>query len=312
MAESVDRIETGDIVEVHGAPEILKTLNSDGTLDNLPFMPEMVAYCGKRFRVLRKANRTCVTCMNPDLTIKMSEFINDDVYFLDGLRCSGADHGPCDRGCMIFWKAAWLRRVDDMSVTLPEDAEGVVRLRNRLAVKTEKGTYFCQSTQLLRAVNAIPKSKKISKLFEDIRSGTYGGMDAFRATVIPVLLKVAGVLKDVEPRGNLSKTPHVILNLQPGEVVEVKSLREIESTLDAQGKNRGLTFISDMKRYCGKLFKVRNRLNRAILEHKGEMIEMNGTVILEENTCTYDHTFGGCPRNEFNFWREIWLKRVNE
>ena len=50
----------GQLVEVLTAPEIAVTLDADGALDGLPFMPEMVAFCGRRMRVHRRADKTCV------------------------------------------------------------------------------------------------------------------------------------------------------------------------------------------------------------------------------------------------------------
>lgn len=44
---------------------------------------------------------------------------------------------------------------------------------------------------------------------------------------------------------------------------------------------------------------VRNRLDKNI-----------STVYLEELMYDFAHVaFGGCPRNEFAYWREIWLRR---
>ena len=40
-----NKLKPGDIVEVLSPSEILETLDSDGTLNNLPFMPEMIAHC---------------------------------------------------------------------------------------------------------------------------------------------------------------------------------------------------------------------------------------------------------------------------
>jgi hypothetical protein len=97
----------------------------------------------------------------------------------------------------------------------------------------------------------------------------------------------------------------------PGDLVEIKSFDEILKTLDNYGKNRGLMFYHDMKQYCGKRFKVRNRLERMINEATGEMMEMKNTVILQDIICNYEHAFLGCPRARFQFWREIWLKLVN-
>ena len=44
-------LRAGDLVEVRSLKEILATLDSAGTLEGMPFMQEMVRYCGKRFRV---------------------------------------------------------------------------------------------------------------------------------------------------------------------------------------------------------------------------------------------------------------------
>ena len=53
------RTKAGDWVEVISIEEIRKTLDEKGTLDGLVFMPEMVAYCGRRFQVSRRAEQVC-------------------------------------------------------------------------------------------------------------------------------------------------------------------------------------------------------------------------------------------------------------
>src|SRR5436309_11945426 len=111
------RLRSGEWVEVRGAEEIARTLDEDGTLDGLPFMAEMLAYCGRRSRVLRPAEKTCVEVASGDYAIR--EFRGDDVVLLEGLRCSGADHDGCQRACMFFWKMAWLRRAGPDRPTTP-------------------------------------------------------------------------------------------------------------------------------------------------------------------------------------------------
>ena len=305
-------IRVGEIVEVLAPLEIIETLDRDGTLDGLPFMPEMIEYCGKKFRVLSKASKTCVGIMGLDLTLQMAEFKNDDVFFLEGLRCTGVAHGGCGRSCRLFWKAAWLRKAAAQTAAGPTCKADLEKLRSLLRTSRDEKTYFCQSTRLRESTGTISRSKKIVKTCEDLLSGSCTGTDAIMATTSPVVRKLREKLKPGNPRKTILSTPEETLNLQPGEFVEVKSFREIDVTLDANGKNRGLAFIPDMKRYCGKRFRVRSRIERIILEHSGEMVEVRDTVLLEDNTCTYDHTFGGCPRNEFNYWREIWLRRVEQ
>jgi hypothetical protein len=113
------------------------------------------------------------------------------------------------------------------------------------------------------------------------------------------------------PRGNRKLTPIGVLKLQPEEMVEVKTLKEIIETLGSKGCNRGLRFSVDMVPYCSKRLKVRSRADRLNAEMTGEMRGIPNTVILEGPT--HDgptYAFGGCPRLEYPYWREIWLKRV--
>ena len=46
------------------------------------------------------------------------------------------------------------------------------------------------------------------------------------------------------------------LNLQPGEWVQVRSFDEISATLNEEGKFKGLYFMPEMEKFCGKKFKV--------------------------------------------------------
>jgi hypothetical protein len=46
-------------VEVRNEAEILSTLDENGRLDGLPFMPEMQQFRGQRFRVYKSAYKTC-------------------------------------------------------------------------------------------------------------------------------------------------------------------------------------------------------------------------------------------------------------
>jgi hypothetical protein len=92
--------------------------------------------------------------------------------------------------------------------------------------------------------------------------------------------------------------------------VEIKSAVEISQTLDARGRNRGLSCDYGMCQYSGRRYRVRNRLDRLISEATGEMRQVEGTVILEDLHCLCWNVLGGCPRQDFMYWRELWLRRV--
>ena len=55
-------------------------------------------------------------------------------------------------------------------------------------------------------------------------------------------------------------TPTATLNLQPGELVRVKSHQEILQTLTTGNKNRGMSWDAEMVPYCGKTYRVLKRV----------------------------------------------------
>jgi len=97
------------------------------------------------------------------------------------------------------------------------------------------------------------------------------------------------------------------LNLQPGELVEVKSEREIRQTLDEQGRHRGLLWMPGMARFCGKRYTVYKRVETIMLESTGELRKIKNTVLLGNVMC---ENLYGCDRSCFHYWREAWLRRV--
>ncbi|MGH8948107.1 MAG: hypothetical protein ACRDXF_04535, partial [Acidimicrobiia bacterium] len=80
-------LRSGEIVQIKSAPEILATLDADGKLDGLPFMPEMLEYCGQTVTVYKRADRTC------DAILSDGQRRMQDAVFLTDLRCNGGAHG---------------------------------------------------------------------------------------------------------------------------------------------------------------------------------------------------------------------------
>src|SRR5262245_8581508 len=111
-------LRAGEWVEVRSKDEILQTLAQNGQLDGMPFMPQMFSFCGRRFKVYRRAHKTCDTA-----TLTGGRRVVDAVH-LEGLRCDGDAYGGCQASCLIFWKGAWLKRVDaDRAAADPPRAE---------------------------------------------------------------------------------------------------------------------------------------------------------------------------------------------
>lgn len=317
-----EKLLAGNWVTVRSAQEILSTLDPDGTLQGLPFMPEMLDWCGKPFRIQRRVEKTCVDVGPPVYSNR--RFPGSDVVILEGPRCDGRDHDGCKRGCRIFWKADWLRSIEsaDRPVPVPEPQPRAAALSGRLRVKADEHRYFCQSTELLLATEAFPGKKKpwmLRVAFREIRNGDRSLAELSTLFARWCRQMLHNVLaNEWFIRGTGKQTPTASLDLKPGEIVRIKSRDQIVETLNDRGRNRGMGISTEMLRCCGKEAEVRARVERIIEERSGKMRELQNTVMLwklhghpalcEECLCAEE--LGDCPRGELMYWREIWLERT--
>jgi hypothetical protein len=312
----------GDWVEVRSEKEILATLDGQGELDALPFMPEMLRYCGKRFRLYKSAHKTCDTIQ------RYTGRRMTDAVHLEGLRCDGMAHGGCQAGCLLFWKDAWLKPVPDQHAEAqavriahtPSQSTRDVLARATVAPGVENGNeamYRCQATELLRATTPLawwdPR-----QYTRDIVSGNV----RLRDLVLYLLIAAFNSVMRLHWRGRQypyiqglagKTTPAETLNLQPDELVQVRTKTEIMRTLNVHQRNRGLWFDMEMVPYCGKTFRVLRRVEQIINEKTGKMMRLPGAcLILEGVTCSgclsTNRLF--CPRSIYPYWHEIWLRRV--
>ena len=302
------KLRAGDWVEVKAPKEIADTLDADGTLHGLPFMPEMMEFFGRRCRVIRLAEKTCVE--RPGFKYDMHEFPRNDVVILDVPRCSGANHDGCQRSCLLFWKTAWLRKSPSSRRSQPADQSDRTPLQSVLKTMLSSRRYFCQSTELDKATRRMPRNQIVRKCISDIRSGSRRILEMPKLILVPLFRYLTRYRFPRPLVGNLRRTPGGSLGLQAGEWVEIRTEAEILQTLDAAGRNRGLVCDRGLTQYAGRQYQVRTRLDRMISEATGEMRPMEGTVILEGLHCIcWWRRVGGCPRDDFMWWREIWLKR---
>jgi hypothetical protein len=136
-----------------------------------------------------------------------------------------------------------------------------------------------------------------------------------RATIEEPLHRL-GWAPTVYVSGTAERAPQTApLGLQPGELVRVKSRPEIEATLNSKGKNRGLWYDREMLPYCGKIFRVKQRVTHFIDDQTGRMIDLKSdAVMLEGAVCSGELSPRRwfCARRIYPWWRECWLERVTE
>ena len=146
------------------------SLSAEGKFEQMPFMPEMLANCGRQFRVAAVAHKTC------DPAHKTGGRRLDNTVHLEGLRCDGSAHGGCQAACLLFWKAAWLKHPD-----APEERPGgwtPMRLAEAqlwaatqaVTSSPDKPIYSCQATCLFCATRPL-KWWDARQYVRDISSG---------------------------------------------------------------------------------------------------------------------------------------------
>jgi len=206
----------------------------------------------------------------------------------------------------------------------------------------EEPVYACQATQVFEASEPLAWWD-IRQYWRDIVTGNHSVMRVLRATVLGLLrwshsrvnlgYKLSKLNQFCTERTYylLSKrsmprlsgkipyggfTPTGRLNLKQGDLVRVKSLAEIEQTLDVRGQNRGLSFDpEEMAPYCGRVFKVKGHVTRIINELTGKMMHMKQPcVVLEGVLCSGEYASCrlNCPRAIPPYWRELWLEPIDQ
>jgi hypothetical protein len=349
MNESLN-LRAGDWVEIRSKEEILSTLDKQGEFDELPFMPEMFAFCGTRLRVYKRAHKTCDTVF-PIRGRRMANAIHLET------RCNGRAHGGCQANCLIFWKEIWLKRVEGASGSRAPagveakvastgitsaagctESEVLAATREQPEASFPEPVYRCQATRLPYATTDL-RCWDMRQYLEDFSSGNIGIRRILEAVVYMSYYRLseAGIglgkimrwfydkchplwggtpfprRKGIIPVGD--PTPASALNLQPGELVRVRSQEEILRTLNTENKNRGLMFDAEMVPFCGKTYRVLERVSKIINEQNGRMQEMKTPcIVLESVFCQsrYSECRLFCPRSIYSYWREIWLERVSE
>lgn len=342
-------LKVGDWVEVRHEAEILITLDKNGRLDELPFMPQMLGYCGQEFQVKKRVHKLC--CIVADTIGRHMR----NTVILDDLRCDGQHHGGCEMACTILWKEAWLRPLDrpqrrlgpkngkvsiggsssevQEACSVADIFEGT-RSRQGGAEGNEP-VYVCQATQLPYATQPLSQWS-MGQYFEDYRSGNTGVFQILSRLSFFVYSHIAysglGLgsalrwahsrlqsmrkqppypwLKGALPKN--SQTPSIDLKIRVGDLVRVKDYSKIRLTIDECGKNRGMSFHPELSRHCGKTFRVLQRVGKVMNEGTGKLTLLkNECLILEGANCDGEYTNPlGCPRGAYPYWRQIWLEKV--
>jgi hypothetical protein len=316
-------------------------------------MPQMFSYCGQRFKVYKRAHKTCDWVYGTK-----GRRISDTVH-LD-LRCDGAAYGGCQSSCLLYWKEAWLTPVEGPGPTLAEspkaaspdqstqlsgsdslpctEADVWAATRRSDRQEDDEPRFVCQGTEVMEFTRPLAwwdirqyaedlrsRNVTVSQLLKGLIYRAYStvmnlgiGLGPPMRWLYDAFQRLRGGLPHPERAGSIpvgEPTPTASLELQPGEFVRVRPLNEILSTLNTEGKNRGLGFDREMVPFCEQVHAVRARVTRFVDERTGKLVTLTKPcIMLEGATCQgrYSDRRICCPRSIYPWWHEVWLERVSD
>lgn len=298
MPISFPVLSRGQLVQVHELDYVLATLDSDGKLDGLPFMPEMAALCGQPFRVTRQVERTCVAGAG------MRQMRN--TVFLDNVRCDGQAHDGCQRACQMFWKTAWLFPIQ--ALPSPTGDAPVSQLPTSLPTRIG-ARYVCQSTELAGATQPLSRWS-VMPFLREIGNGDLSWLAFARIATRAARRRLFPGREGEALAGTPGKKSRGALGLATGDWVDVKGTAGIVESLDERGTNCGLGFTPTMIPALGQRHRVLYPIRKIILEQDGKMVHLSNTVVLDGVVCQ-GNCVNQCPRAEYLYWRESWLDRAD-
>lgn len=340
-------LRRGDLVRLKSFDDIAATLAEDGTLDALPFMEEMLQFAGNPLVVEARADKTCDTIDNTGPTRRMTGTVHLQGARCDGSRHGGcqaycllffkeewlervpdSEAGPAAVAAARAVTTPTPGAADEICQTgLAHDgAETDPGALSRIQRFAHRGPdiYRCQATELLRASS---KLTGYGHYLDDLRTHNVSVGRFVHAIPFTVVNKLQRHSESLPARFrlfNAHRFPRVRgsvrngdfpapepLGLQAGDIVEVRSRKEIEATLDENQRNRGLWFDEEMLVHCGRRGRVLARVERLIDERTGRMLKIRkDTVIVEGMVGCAGVYHNLCPRAVIAFWREAWLRKV--
>jgi hypothetical protein len=285
-------LRKGQWVRAKSFQEIQCTLDASGRTEGLPFMAEMLPFCGKTLRIQERADTVCVGGLRR----------LDRVCHLQNSRCSGDAHGTCQAGCLLYWHEAWLQPVPGLIDLHPADD---VEAHLPPAFNPSTSTYTCQLTEARKLGTEIP----VPGLQEYLRKCWVGQIRTaeakylFRWSFDRLLVAFYSWLR------RYSRSGFSFDQFKVGDLVRVRSRTEILRSMGRNGSHRGLRITADMLRYCGKSFRIAGRVTQMIDDKTGRLRNLkNECYILAGVTCAGGRLL--CSREQHYYWRAIWLQKA--
>lgn len=110
-------LKEGELVRVKSGDEILATVDELLVNKGMGFHPEMMAHCGKTFRISQRLRRLI------DEKTGLIRELKNPCLVLEGADCKGTCTRPlsCPRDCPPYWREIWLERISENSASTKKE-----------------------------------------------------------------------------------------------------------------------------------------------------------------------------------------------
>jgi hypothetical protein len=253
-------------------------------LDGCLFMEQMGDYCGNTYRILSVVDSFYNEHQHRTFEPK------SPMYLLEGLICNGKVSefpAKCDRRCFLLWHEQWLGRPDQG----PSSQLGACKNPSSLSVGSTK----CQ----LQLIDEL--GDKNTWLNEKLEFSVMKFIDYRRK-----------IRSNLHARNHIATSVRISQDeIRPGDLVRVRTAEEIRGTLDRFRKTKGCGFADRMYEYCGKEFRVVEKVDNFFDESRQKFCKCKGVLLLEGSYCDGKTPYlRPCDRKCFYFWHVNWLERV--
>jgi hypothetical protein len=341
------KFRPNDVVIVKNEQEILDTLDQDGTTDGLSFMPEMRQFCGREFTVKNLVNRIHISGVGvrgikhtvllhearcdgeahngcgracyvlfKDVWLKKSPSAHTEKRNSEPLlppreipefwKCSGT---PCQGQASPLLRATFPLSAWDLRQYTDDVRFGTYNLYEVVTLILFRLTRRWGAREGIWRFHTEKKSfRELFEMFMYILRQNIEWLIQRASAQKPGMTK--GVAAPQAPAK--LKLQNAMTEIQPGDLVVVKSKEEILLTLNAKDKGFGLRFYGCMWKHCGQQYRVLAPVLRLVDEMtEKEVPYISNTFLLEGVVCD-GISYRGCPRACYWMWRGGWLKKINE
>jgi hypothetical protein len=165
----------------------------------------------------------------------------------------------------------------------------------------------CQLCTLYDSTEDMDSLAELRRFYLRLKSAGGRRISRVRRKFFPIRQKQTN-----ESRPNIIAHNNPVL--QEGDLVEVLPFEDILKTLDENMCVGKTLFLDGMKQYCGKRLRVMKKLRTMIDEQSWGMVRLKDSVILKDAICDAKGQYAkeGCDRCCFYFWKEQWLRKVDE